>query len=164
MRNESAFEMAGGISILLVATFVGALILHFGLRLPWGVLGIPIAAFAVVQVAFLPAMSLSRKDRSPRAGKAILAAYSLTSCLIVAYCGVRWGLVRGRQDRAFWVLLVIIAFVATAGALLMPRRWRERISERTGAVDCARCGHLHEFRDCECGCKVGQFRYRVVGI
>jgi Kef-type K+ transport system membrane component KefB len=164
MRNESAFEMAGGISILLVATFVGALILHFGLRLPWGVLGIPIAAFAAVQVAFLPAMSLSLRDRSMRARKAILVSYVLASLLIVAYYGVRWGLIPGREDRGVWVLPILVALVAGAGSLLMPRRWRKWISELPGAVDCARCGHLHEFRDCKCGCKANQFRYRVVGI
>jgi hypothetical protein len=162
MKNQSAVQMAAAVLLLLGFVFVGVLVLHLGLRLAWGVLAIPVTIFATLQAAFLPAMSLAHKDKTLRAGVAVLALYCLGSCLLVFYSGLRWGLI-AREDRAFWIFSIVFGCAAAAGWILMPQRWRESISGFSGA-DCARCGHSHEFRDCKRGCRADQFKYRLAGL
>ena len=162
MKNESAFEMAGAVVLLLGFVSVPVLILRLGLHLPWHTLAIPVAVFAAIQAAFVAAMSLARKDKSLRTRVAVLALYWLASWLVVLYCVLRWGLI-AREDRAFWIIAIVIGCVATAGSIVMPRRWRDSLLASSG-VDCARCGHCHEFRDCKCGCRADQFKYHLIGL
>jgi hypothetical protein len=162
MRTETFARWMGiGAPLFAGIALSGALILHLGLRLNWSTLAIPFASFAAFQVAFFAAIFWAQKHKYMRMAALIVGIYLAGSGSMLIHYSSRWGLQTGLGEGDLWGFNASIAAV-TIGLVLMPRRWRERLSAE--GVECTRCHHYHEGHDCTCGCRVDQFKYPMFGI
>ena len=158
MKSEFSSWLIGGTSAFVVVALLGALVLHFGIRLSWNDLAIPVILFTSVQIACFAAMFRVRTHKSLRFAFAVLGSNLLISGLIVVHYGSRWALLKGLDDdlSAYFVCMMVIALF---GISLSPFLTNRSVEDRLGGIRCDRCKHYHEGHDCTCGCRVEQFKY-----
>ncbi len=154
MRRDWVRDLLIWTLFVAVVAALGAVTLHFGCRLSWSELAVPVACFMFLQIAFYAGVVLVRKGRKTRLFVSLVALWLWANGLLFGHYAMRWELVRGLTKHDVWIFSAEVGVIALAGALV-PRRWIERMGE----IKCARCGHYHEGRDCTCGCQADQFKY-----
>lgn len=159
MKSEFSSWLIGGTSAFVVVALLGALVLHFGIRLSWNDVAIPVILFTSVQIAYFAAMYRVRTHKSLRFAFAVLGSDLLISGLMMIHYGSRWGLLKGLGDSDLWGFSACIALITLFGMAVAPLLGKRGLEDRLGGIRCDRCKHYHEGHDCTCGCSTEQFKY-----
>jgi len=149
-------KLGSVIGIVWVAGFaaVGTIVLRLGLHKSWGEVAVAVCSFIGVLIAMIGSTSLIRKRGWSRLGRTLVATFGCAEIALIAYFGLRWGLLPTFGRGELW-LFIGVAGVVVLAFLFAPQSWLEH----AGEPKCRRCGHYHEGRDCTCGCRADQFKY-----
>ncbi len=154
MNHNSARDLLVWILLWIVAAGTVATMLHYGRRLRWAELAVPVAGFLAIQIALYGGILLARRRRNLQLASGIIGLCIWAEITWAGYYALRWRLIPGYSQsdlRSFSEMMLIFVVILA----LMPHRWMQRMGE----IKCGRCGHYHEGRDCTCGCRADQFKY-----